>query len=164
MTDAFYEQLSTGSQVVASILFIVALVILWRKYLTPAVLASQARKNAEIADAEARRDAARAETTVAQAEVAKADDDARAIRARAQTDATRTREKILADAKAEAERLAHNADGELERGRTAARDRLRTDLLEKAMQIAREASAHLDEATNRRLIGEAVDAAERGNA
>ena len=164
MTDAFYEQLSTGSQVVASILFIVALVILWRKYLTPAVLASQARKNAELADAEARRDAARAETTVAQAEVAKADDDARAIRARAQTDATRTREKILADAKAEAERLAHNADGELERGRTAARDRLRTDLLEKAMQIAREASAHLDEATNRRLIGEAVDAAERGNA
>ncbi len=164
MTDAFYEQLSTGSQVVASILFIVALVILWRKYLTPAVLASQARKNAELADAEARRDVARAETTVAQGEVAKADDDARAIRARAQTDATRTREKILADAKAEAERLAHNAEGELERGRTAARDRLRTDLLEKAMQIAREASVHLDEATNRRLVGEAVDAAERGNA
>ncbi len=164
MTDASYEALATGSQVVASILFIIALVILWRKYLAPAVLASQARKNAELADSQARRDAALAETTVAQAEVAKADDDARAIRARAQSDATRTREKILADARAEGERLARNAEGELERGRTAARDRLRTDLLEKAMQIAREASAHLDEATNRRLVGEAVDTAERGNA
>jgi F-type H+-transporting ATPase subunit b len=164
MTDSSYEALATGSQVVASALFIIALVILWRKYLTPAVLASQARKNAELADAEARRDAARAETTVAQAEVLKADDDARVIRARAQTDATRTREKILAEATSEAERLARNADGELERGRSAARDRLRTDLLEKAMQIAREASAHLDEATNRRLVGEAVDTAERGNA
>lgn len=164
MTDSFYEALATGSQVVASALFLIALVILWRKFLTPAVLASQARKNAELADAEARRDSARAETTVAQAEVLKADDDARAIRARAQTDATRTREKILAEATSEAERLARNADGELERGRSAARDRLRTDLLEKAMQIAREASAHLDEATNRRLVGEAVDTAERGNA
>ncbi len=164
MTDASYEALATGSQVVASILFIIALVILWRKYLAPAVLASQARKNAELADSQARRDAALAETTVAQAEVAKADDDARAICARAQSDATRTREKILADARAEGERLARNAEGELERGRTAARDRLRTDLLEKAMQIAREASAHLDEATNRRLVGEAVDTAERGNA
>ena len=164
MTDSSYEALATGSQVVASALFIIALVVLWRKYLTPAVLASQARKNAELADAEARRDAARAETTVAQAEVLKADDDARVIRARAQTDATRTREKILAEATSEAERLARNADGELERGRSAARDRLRTDLLEKAMQIAREASAHLDEATNSRLVGEAVDTAERGNA
>ena len=162
MTDSFYESLATGSQIVASLLFIVALVILWRTYLTPAVLASQARKNADLADAQARRDAAQAETIVAQAEVAKADDDARAIRARAHTDATRTREKILADAKAEAERLARNAEGELERGRTGARDRLRTDLLEKAMQIAREASVHLDEATNRRLVGEAVDTAERG--
>ena len=163
MTDASYEALASGSQIVASLLFIVALVILWRKYLTPAVLASQARKNAELADAQARRDAALAETTVAQAEVVKADDDARAIRARAQTDAARTREKILADAKAEGERLERNAEGELERGRTSARDRLRTDLLEKAMQIAREASVHLDDATNRRLVGEAVDTAERGS-
>ncbi|GAC1395819.1 MAG: hypothetical protein NVS2B8_09250 [Vulcanimicrobiaceae bacterium] len=164
MNDGFYEALSTWSQVVAALLFIVVLVVLWRKYITPAVLASQARKNAELAESEARRDAARAETDVARAEIASADDDARAIRARAQSDATRTREKILADAKAEGERLVRNADGELERGRVAARDRLRTDLLEKAMQIAREASLHLDEATNRRLVGEAVDTAERGNA
>ncbi len=164
MNDAFYEQLSTGSQVAASVLFIVVLVILWRKYIAPAVLASQARKNSELAELEARRDAARAETDVAIAEVAKAEADARAMHARAETDASRTREKILADARAEGERLVRNADGELGRGRTAARDQLRTDLLEKAMQIAREASLHLDAATNRRLVGEAVDTAEKGHA
>lgn len=164
MSDAFYEKLATGSQIVASVLFLVVLVILWRKYIAPAVLASQARKNAELADSEARRDAARAEIDVARAEIAKAEEEARAIAARAQTDASRTREKILASARAEGERLTRNADGELDRARAAARDALRTELLEKAMQIAREASLHLDESTNRRLVGEAVDTAERGNA
>lgn len=164
MSDAFYEQLATGSQVVASILFIIVLVVLWQKFVAPAVVASQARKNAELAESEARRDAALTETETARAEIARAEDDARAIRARGATDAARTREKILADAKAEGERLVRNADGELDRGRSAARDALRADLLEKAMQIAREASLHLDEATNRRLVGEAVDTAERGNA
>ena len=163
MSDHFYEQLASGSQIVASVLFIVVLVILWRKYIAPAVIASQARKNSELAELEARRDAARAETDVARGEIALAEDDARAIRTRGEADAKRTRESILAAASAEGERLGRNADGELDRGRAAARDRLRTDLLEKAMQIAREASLHLDEATNRRLVGEAVDTAERGN-
>jgi len=162
MNDGFYEQLAAWSQVVASVLFIVVLVILWRKYLTPAIIKSQASKNAELAESEARRDAARAETDVAAAEIGGAEADARAIRARAEADAKRIRERILSDARAEGERLVRNADGELERGRTAARDRLRTELLEKAMQIAREASLHLDDATNHRLVGEAVDTAERG--
>ncbi len=164
MSDAFYEQLAIGSQVVASVLFLVVLVILWNRYVSPAVIASQTRKNTELAESEARRDAARAETEVARGEIARAEDDARTIRARGEADAKRTREAILAAANAEGERLVRNADGELDRGRAAARDRLRTDMLEKAMQIAREASLHLDEATNRRLVGEAVDSAERGNA
>ncbi len=164
MSDAFYEGLATWSQVVASLLFLVVMVILWRKYIAPAVIASQERKNAELADSEARRDAARAETEVGQREIATAEDDARGIRARAEADATATRSRILTEAHAEGERLVRNAEGELDRGRAAARDRLRTDLLEKAMQIARDASAHLDETTNRRLVGDAVDTAERGNA
>lgn len=164
MSDAFYEQLSTWSQVAASLLFIVVIIYLWRKYIAPAVIASQVRKNAELAESEARRNAARAETEVAQAEIATAENDARAIRARAEADATRTRERILAEAKAEGERLVHNAEGELERGRAAARERLRDELLEKALQIAREASAHLLDSVNRRLVGEAVDTAERGSA
>ncbi|GAC1566874.1 MAG: hypothetical protein NVS2B3_02020 [Vulcanimicrobiaceae bacterium] len=164
MNDGFYEALSTWSQVVASLLFIVVMVIIWRKYITPAVLKSQANKNAELLESEARRDAARAETDVAQKEILATEADARAIRARAEGDAAALRDRIVADAHAEGERLLRNADGELERGRIAARDRLRTDLLEKAMQIARDASAHLDDTTNRRLVGDAVDTAERGNA
>ncbi len=164
MNDAFYEQLATWSQVVASLLFIVVMVILWRKYVAPAVIASQARKNAELADSEARRDAARAQTEVGQREIATAENDARAIRARAAADATATRERMLREAQTEGERLVRNAEGELERGRAAARGYLRSDLLEKAMQIARDASAHLDDTTNRRLVFDAVETAERGNA
>jgi len=163
MTDEFYEKLASYSQVVASILFIVALVILWRKFIAPAVIASQARKNADLAESEARRDAARAETELARAEIATAETDARSIRARAEIDAAAVRERILKEAQVEGERLVRNAEGELERGRMAARERLRDDLLEKAMQIARDASAHLDESTNRRLVRDAVDTAERGN-
>ncbi len=163
MSDSAYEALATYSQVVASVLFIVALVVLWNKFLAPAVVASQERKNAELAESEARRDKARAEIEIATREVATAEADAKAIRARAAVDAAATRDRILAEARAEGERLVRNADGELERGRTAARDALRTDLLERAMQIARDASAHLDESTNRRLVGEAVDTAERGS-
>lgn len=164
MSDAFYESLATYSQVVASLLFIVVMVVIWRRFIAPAVIASQERKNAELLESEARRDAARAETEVAQREIATADTEARAIRARAEIDAKAVRDRILRDAHSEGARLVRNADGELDRGRAAARENLRNDLLEKAMQIARDASAHLDESTNRRLVGEAVDTAERGNA
>lgn len=164
MSDGAYEQLATYSQVVASLLFIVAMVLIWRKYIAPAVLASQARKNAELLESEARRDAARAETEVAQGEIALAESDARAIRTRAEQDAKALGARILAEAQTEGERLVRNAGGELDRGRAAARENLRNDLLEKAMQIARDASAHLDDSTNSRLVGDAVDTAERGSA
>lgn len=164
MNDRFYEGLATYSQVVASLLFIVVIVVLWRKYLAPAVIASQARKNAELAESEARRDAARAETEVAQRAIATAESDAHAIRGCAAADAEAVRARILTEAHAEGERLVRNADGELDRGRVAARDRLRSELLERAMQIARDASAHLDDTIDRRLVGDAVDTAERGNA
>ncbi len=54
------------------------------------------------------------------------------------------------------------AQGELERARAAAREQLRTDLVERAMEIARNAAGRLDDGTNRRLVGETVDTAERG--
>jgi hypothetical protein len=55
-----------------------------------------------------------------------------------------------------------NADGELERGRAAARERLRDDLLQKAIAIARRAAADVDDTTNRRLVSEAVDRVDPG--
>ena len=162
MSDSFYEQLAVGSQIVASILFIIVLVYLWRRFLAPAVLASQARKNAELLDAEQRRDAAKAEVGVAQGEAKVADDDVRAITQRGQTDAANTRERILREGRAESDRLLRNAEGELERARSAARERLRDDLLEKAIAIARRAAVEVDDATNRRLVSETVDTVDPG--
>ncbi len=162
MSDGFYEQLASGSQIVASILFLIVLVYLWRRFLTPAVTASQARKNAELLEAEERRNAAKAEIGVAEAEAAAGANDVRAITERGRTDAAAMRERIIREGHAESERLLRNAEGELERGRNAARERLREDLLAKAIAIARRAALDVDDATNRRLVGEAVDTVDPG--
>ncbi len=162
MSDSFYEAVSVWSQVAGAVIFIVVMVYIWMKFVAPAVLASQARKNAELLESERRRDEAKAEAEAAQASIASADADAAAIRARAEADATRLHEKIVTDGLTEGARLMHNAEGELERSRAAARDQLRTDLLEKAMAIARESAAKLDDATNTRLVGDAIGTAERG--
>jgi F-type H+-transporting ATPase subunit b len=161
VNDAFYEQVAIWSQVVASILFLGVLVFLWVRFITPAVIASRNRKNAELGEAERRRDEARAEIERARAEVAAAEEDAHAIVARAEADARRLRDRILAEATAEGARLLQNAEGELERGRAAARDELRASLVTKALGIAREASRGLDARTNRRLIEETVAVADR---
>jgi len=139
MTDDTYIKIAVWSQVVASILFVVVLVFLWRRYLTPAVVET------------------------ARATVAEAERDARSIDARAQSDARALRERIAASAAAEAERLVRNAEGELERSRAAAREALRADLVAKAVAIARHGAKNVDRTTDRRLIDEAVDTAERGS-
>jgi F-type H+-transporting ATPase subunit b len=162
VSDQTYEAVAVYSQVVASVLFIIALAYIWVRFVAPAVVASQARKNGELLESEARRDRARAEVEEAQAELDSADADVRAIGQRAESDAKRLQEKMLADATAEGERVVRAADGELERARAAARDALRAELLERAMQIARDAARDVDESTNRRLVGDAVQSAERG--
>jgi F0F1-type ATP synthase membrane subunit b/b' len=162
VSDAFYEGVATWSQVVASILFIIVMVVLWVRLIAPAVVASQARKNAELADAEARRDAAREQIDAAQREVTVAEEQTRSIAARAQADAARITEKITNDAAHEGDRVVKNAEGELERSRAAARDSLRADLLEKAIAIARGSAANLDAATDKQLVDEAVATADKG--
>ena len=161
MSDHFYVELAIWSQVVASILFLIFLVWLWRRFLSPAVAASQARKNAELADSEKRRDDAKAEIETARSEVAKAENDARGIGARAQADATRLHDRIVADAKADGERVVRNAEGELDRSRAAAREQLRDELLERAVRIARRAAENVDDATNRRLVSETIETVDR---
>jgi F0F1-type ATP synthase membrane subunit b/b' len=162
MSDSTYEAIAVWSQVIASILFIVVLVYLWIRFIAPAVLTAQAQRNAELADAEQRRDAARAEAEAAQRELASAATDAAAIAARAQADATRIHERLVADARAEGERLVKNAGGELERSRFAARTEFRDELIAKALEIARNASSSLDPATERKLVDETVETADRG--
>jgi F0F1-type ATP synthase membrane subunit b/b' len=162
MSDATYEAIAVWSQVVASILFIAVLVYLWIKFIAPAVLTAQAQRNAQLADAEQRRDAARAEAEAAEKELAAAATDAAAIAARAQSDAARIAERLVADARAEGDRLVKNAGGELDRSRLAARTGFRDELIAKALEIARGASASLDPATERKLVEETVETADRG--
>jgi len=164
MSDGFYEALATWSQVGGSIAFIIVLVYLFQRFVAPAVTASQARKNAELADAERRRDAAREDVNVAKAEREAAESAAAAIAERASRDAQRVQARIVADATAEGERLLRNAGGELDRARTAARDRVHDELLQRALSIAREAANKLDDAANARLVGGVLGKLERGAA
>ncbi len=164
MNQAFYAQVALWSQVAGSVIFLAVLVYVWQRFITPAVVASQERKNAELAEAERRRDAARGQVEEAKSALRAADDDVKRISARAEGDATAERARLLLESKNEGQRLVRNANGELERLRSAARDALRADLLERALAIAREAATRTDAATNQRLIDESLRALERESA
>jgi F0F1-type ATP synthase membrane subunit b/b' len=156
--------LARWSQILGSLAFIAVVIWLWIRFLAPAVVASRDRKNAELADAERRRDETKEEIDVARRELASATSEAQAIRSRGERDAQALSERVLAEAKAEGERQVRNAGGELERSRSAAREALRAELIAKALEIARASAANIDENTNRRLIGDVVETLERGGA
>jgi len=162
VSDAFYQQVATWSQILGAFAFLAVLVYLWNRFLTPAVLAAQIQKNAELAEAEKRREGAKAQAAAAELELAKAHEDVGAIAARAARDAQHLREKISAEAKAEGERLLRNAEGELGRGRLSAREALREELLSKALQVARDAAAGMQDSVNARLVAQVVESLERG--
>jgi F0F1-type ATP synthase membrane subunit b/b' len=160
-----FQQIALWSQVAGAIAFLVVVVLLFRKYLMPAVKANQEARNAEIAEAEARCERLKAELAKAKADLERAELDAAEIRSRVASIEKREREKVLADATHEGERLVTNAQGELARARMAAMDRLRIELIEKALQKARaEAAARVDDATNSRLVEEVVEDLTRGKA
>ncbi|HEY0396486.1 MAG TPA: hypothetical protein VGD01_18560 [Candidatus Elarobacter sp.] len=157
------EALAQWSQIVGAILFVIATVVIWNKFIAPAVKGYQAAKNAELADAEARREHIRADVAAARAEVERADADCKEITARSASAAEHDRVKALADAKADAERIVRNAEGELERARLAARDRLRIEFIEKALAKARgEAANRVSADANTRLVDVTVEDLVRG--
>jgi F0F1-type ATP synthase membrane subunit b/b' len=164
MNGAFYAQLAIWSDIASAVIFLAVLVWLWVKYLTPAIIASRDRKNAELLETVQRRDAVKAEVEVARRELGTAEGEVTAIRARAGHDSARLRERTVSEAAAEGERVVRNAEGELGRGRLAARERLRDELLARALEIARESAKKLGEGPDRRLMGEVIDSLERGNA
>jgi F0F1-type ATP synthase membrane subunit b/b' len=148
-----YEQIALWSQVLGALAFVVVLVYLFRRFVAPAVVASQARKNAELGEAEQRRDAAKADVEIAKGELETAQHDVRAIAERARFDGQRERERLLAEAQRDGARLVRNAEGELARGREAARVALRDELLEKALGFAREsAPQRIDERKDHELV------------
>lgn len=159
LTDQVYQNVAVWSQVLGALAFLVVLVYIFQKFIAPAVLAAQASKNAELADAEARRDTMKAEIDVAARDLSAADADAAAIRTRAAHQAGIDAQKTLADAQSDAQRVIRNAEGELDRARLAASDDVRTRLLERALEIARRSAATtIDAAKNRGLVAQVLDA------
>ncbi len=162
--DAFFETVALWSQVAGAVAFLLVLILLFRKYLIPAVKANEQARNAEIVDAERRLARMREGCAKARAEVETADRDAAEILGRIERVAARDREHALAEATAEGDRLVRNAGGELARARLVARDRLRIEFIEKALARARaEAPARVDAGLNGKLVERTVDDVVRGH-
>jgi F0F1-type ATP synthase membrane subunit b/b' len=155
----FYQQLAQWSEVIGGFAFIIAAILLFRKYLAPAVRAAQVTSNAALVHAEQRRETLKSDAVKARGELEAADRDALAIRERGVHDAAHERNRLLAEAKADGERVVANAENELSRARVTAHAQLRAEFIQRAVQIARaKADARIDAAVNARLVGATVRA------
>jgi F-type H+-transporting ATPase subunit b len=153
----FYEQLAQWSEIIGGFAFFVVAILLFGKYVMPAVRAGQVASNADLTSAEARIEALKADVVKARAELEAADRDAVSIKARAVDDAARESQRIVDEAKADGERLIANARNELARARLAAQKQLRAEFVGRALELARaRASSRIDGETNSRLVGATV--------
>ena len=158
----FYVRIALWSQVVAAVLFICFLVWLWMKFLQPAVMAAQERQNKQIAEAERHRDEAKAMLDLLRTQISGAEHDAEAIKQRAVAQAKREYDAAVAEATEAGERALANSKGELERARASARDRLRHEILDRALAQARQdAERRIDTRTNARLVNEFLGSLEQ---
>ena len=158
-----YEAIALWSQVVAAVLFAVVVVVGFIKYITPAIEKATAAKNEEIRESERRRDEALKDVEAARAAFAQAAEDGKRISERIRHDARLEAQGIVVEANADAERLVRNARGELARCRVAARDRLRIELIEKALTQARTMAAQrIDANTDTKLVERFIGELERG--
>lgn len=149
-----YEAIAIWSRIIGTVVVLALLWYVFVRFIAPAIARAQDAKNEEIARAEQRRDAAKAEIAAAEAEVAQAEHDAHAIGERAEAEARREREQALAQLRDAGERAVRNAEGELGRARESARAALRIELVEKALDAARrDAEKRVDPAFNTALIG-----------
>jgi len=100
-------------------------------------MAAQARSNRQIAEAERHRDEMKGALEAVHAEVETARHDVRLIEERASARADHERQLLIDEARAEGERTLADASRELQRALAAARQRLRDEMLERALQFAR---------------------------
>lgn len=160
--DAFYVQVAVWSQVVSAVLFLCVLVWFWFKFIQPAIMAAQERHNKEIAEAERHRDEAKATLEMLQSEIESAGHDAGLIKERAGAQAAREYETTVAETRDAGERALRGAQAEFARALQSARDRLRVELLDKALARARdEASRRVDASANARIVDRFVVSLER---
>lgn len=157
-----YAAIAEWSQVASALLFMAALVWLWVKFIQPAVLTAQAAQNARINEAERHRDEAKAALEDLQREIGTAQQDAVAIKDRIAAQIAAEREIVLREAREAGERALRDAEGELARARSAARVRLRDEMLEKALGLARQdAARRIDAAADKKLAASFVRSLER---
>ena len=147
------DTLAIVSQMAGALIFVICAVWMFNRWGQPAIVRYQAAKNAELADAESRREQIKAACIAARTEIERADEDAREIRSRVRTIDQRERTQALKQAQGEADRIVRNAGAELERARLIARDRLRIEFIEKALVKARSvATGQVDAAIDGRLV------------
>jgi F-type H+-transporting ATPase subunit b len=158
-----YAAIALWSQVIAAVLFAGLIVMGFVKFITPAIEKATAAKNEEIRESERRRDQALKDVEAARAALAQAVEDGKRISERIRHDARMEAQNIMIEANADAERLLRNARGELARCRLAARDRLRIELIERALSEARAIAAQrIDADTDTKLVDRFIGELERG--
>jgi F0F1-type ATP synthase membrane subunit b/b' len=148
-----YVQIAVWSQVISSIVFIAVLVWMWFKWLLPVFLKAQEQSNRQIAEAERHRDEVKGALDALRSEITTAEHDADLIKQRASEQADHERQAALDEANDAGNRALRSAGSELERARAAAAHRLRDELLEKALRLAREeATQRVDATLNAKLV------------
>lgn len=147
----FYVKIAIWSQVISSVVFLAVLVYVWSRWIYPVVMAAQERSNRQIAEAERHRDEAKAALDALREEIQTAHHDAELIGARVGERVEHEREALLKETTEAGERALIDAGRELERSRAAARQRLRDELVDAALQLARSDA--------QRRVGPAADAA-----
>jgi F-type H+-transporting ATPase subunit b len=149
----FYIKIAIWSQVVSSIVFLGVLVYIWSRWILPVVMTAQERSNRKIAEAERHRDEAKAALQTLREEIESARHDATLIKQRVNERVDHERAALLQETTDAGERALAEAGLELERARAAAGQRLRDDLLEGALRLARqEAAQRVDAALDARLV------------
>jgi len=166
MSDpALFEKIALWSQVAGAVAFAIVLVLLFRRFLIPAVDANERARNAELINAETRRDQLRAEAEKARAAISDAERDAQNIQARAHADAQSEREACLRKC-----RVKGNACFAMPKANCSERGLPRVtgcalSSSKKALAKARaEAAGRLDDDANERLVNETVETLVRGAA
>lgn len=153
------------AKVVDFVIFVVALVWMWRRYGVGLLSAAQEAQNKIVSDAEAARADAEAKVAAAQASLDGAQGDANRMVEFGSLQALR----LVADERAEAEehakRIIAHAGGELDRERYRVRRELLEETVEKAHEQARRIVAtELDAARQRSLVDGLMTDLERAHA
>jgi len=74
------EVLAQWSQIAGAVIFVVVTILVWRRWIAPAVQSYQESKNAELGEVEARRDRLRADADAARVDAERVEAEARTIR------------------------------------------------------------------------------------